>query len=326
MVSRRETNLPFKNPQAGATLTGILISLALVSIGAMGIMAGLSGYYDGKKRLDTLDSAGEAQDLIVAQITDLLRKYVLFYGCTLNLRAGVPANLRIFSTRAGVPNPYPTRLATFRQEIQSIRGSSAQAVNSRLGTLCRMGGNPAECPNVVFERDGGVGGGSNPRSYELAVEARARCPDEVGAPGHTAFENCFRFLPNQNNPNSLAKHSFLQAGNNIFIHVRSEILDLSNLNPVSCTNAAVSNAPNASRNALTLRRCAVTGANLCGCIGNTGTSLTNPCVFGNNYFESQTLGSGVRHTYTMFWESGPANGKKYFRKTGVVHVPNTPPQ
>lgn len=269
-----------QNAQAGASLVTVLISLALISIASVSVMGAIGGYYEGKKRLDAFDSAGEAQRMLLGEITETIRRYALFQGCT---------------------GTAPVNLGAFQKMVQTVPGTTAAAVNSRIGRLCRM---PSQCANVVFERDGAGGAAGAPPAYVAASAARATCPGTV--PGATAqdFQNCFRFEPLANS-GSAAQNAFLRPGNQIFIHVRSEIMNLRNFTALTCASVIRNNNVN-------FRNFSVAGA-----LTAAGGQL--PFL---TYSESRVLGSGIRHTYSLYWESGPAGKKNYFRKSGVLYVPN----
>jgi type II secretory pathway pseudopilin PulG len=124
------------------------------------------------------------------------------------------------------------------------------------------------------------------------------CPGSIPTPGsNLLFTTCFQFTPSPPSGPRLASHAFLRSSL-IFIKLDSRVIDLRNNNPLSCNQVARS----------TLRSCSFArqASGICG-----------------NVEESSFLGSGVRHSYSLFWETGGAGNKIYNMKQGVLYVPNS---
>jgi len=255
------------NAESGMSLISALFGIMIISIVAVATMNGMSSYYKGKNKLYSLDSAGEMERLIITEMENSFSQLALG-GCQ-----AVPV----------------TAFSTFSKTI------GPNTVQGRFGTLRRV----RNQNEIVLSTPSGTGSGQ--RSYDLAVQARGRCPGVLPQANSAAqITSCFQFIPN-NDPLAprLSSHAFLRSSQ-VFIEVTSQIMDLRNNQLLTCNQVIRQVNPN-------FRRCSFVSGNVCGA----------------TYSESSHLGSGIRHTYRLFWESGAAGNNIYNSKQGTIYAPLT---
>ena len=142
-------------------------------------------------------------------------------------------------------------------------------------------------------------------AYTLATAAKDRCPGTI--PTSTTvggdFTTCFLFTPTTpSGSTKLAPNAFL-ASSLVFMEVTSRIIDLRNNATLKCGQVQ-------DESTSAFKRCSLTK-------GASGGG--SACI---SYQDSSYLGSGMRHTYRLYWETGPAGNKIYQSKNGVIYVPN----
>jgi type II secretory pathway pseudopilin PulG len=132
------------------------------------------------------------------------------------------------------------------------------------------------------------------KAHTEAVAALGSCTaaSPTTASGNK-FSTCFVFKP-EASAKAVASPSSILKSNFVFVSVESEILNLRDGASLSCAQVA---------DKAGLMKCTITG----GC---------------KAYSESSFSGSGVKHHYKIFWETGSGASRNYSSKEGRIYVPN----